>query len=68
MWGGGSSSAPEASQDAGNNVGATSQNSQNDNWGQARCDGDVKQFTKCMDDYKGNMDICGWYLTQLKEW
>lgn len=35
-------------------------------WGQANCEADVKQFTKCMDDNKGNLDICGWYLSQLK--
>jgi coiled-coil-helix-coiled-coil-helix domain-containing protein 2 len=30
------------------------------------CDADAKAFTKCMDDYKGDMTACSWYLEQLK--
>jgi coiled-coil-helix-coiled-coil-helix domain-containing protein 2 len=30
------------------------------------CDADAKAFTKCMDDYKGDMTACSWYLDQLK--
>ena len=30
------------------------------------CDADSKAFTKCMDDYKGDMTVCSWYLEQLK--
>ncbi|RPB19495.1 hypothetical protein L211DRAFT_842569 [Terfezia boudieri ATCC MYA-4762] len=30
------------------------------------CEADAKSFTKCMDDYKGDMTVCGWYLEQLK--
>jgi len=30
------------------------------------CDADAKAFTKCMDDYKGDMTVCGWYFDQLK--
>jgi hypothetical protein len=29
------------------------------------CAGAAKQFTKCMDDQGGNMQICNWYLEQL---
>ena len=30
------------------------------------CDADAKAFTMCMDDYKGDMTACSWYLDQLK--
>ena len=30
------------------------------------CDADAKAFTRCMDDYKGDMTVCSWYLDQLK--
>ena len=30
------------------------------------CAGDVKNFTKCMDENQGNLTICGWYFDQLK--
>lgn len=30
------------------------------------CDADAKAFTRCMDDYKGDMTACSWYLEQLK--
>ena len=41
--------------------------SQSRGYGQeAPCAGDVKNFTKCMDENNGNMTICGWYLDQLK--
>lgn len=30
------------------------------------CDADAKAFTRCMDDYKGDMAACSWYLEQLK--
>lgn len=29
------------------------------------CAGAATQFTKCMDDHSGNMQICNWYLEQL---
>ncbi|ANB13206.1 Mix17p [Sugiyamaella lignohabitans] len=30
------------------------------------CDIDARNFTKCLDDNGGNMQICDWYLQQLK--
>jgi hypothetical protein len=30
------------------------------------CAGAAESFTKCMDDNNGNMQICNWYLEQLK--
>ncbi|KAH8882679.1 hypothetical protein GQ53DRAFT_700533 [Thozetella sp. PMI_491] len=38
---------------------------QQNNWGN-NCQGATKQFTQCMDENGGNMNICGWYLDQLK--
>ncbi|KAG8534254.1 uncharacterized protein KY384_001098 [Bacidia gigantensis] len=34
-------------------------------YGPRSCDADAKQFTKCLDEQSGNMQICGWYLEQL---
>ena len=58
MFGGGSS-APTAAD------GAAAGNS-NSNTRVGSCDADAKAFTKCMDDYKGDMTACSWYLDQLK--
>ncbi|KAI2632806.1 hypothetical protein GGS21DRAFT_521425 [Xylaria nigripes] len=33
---------------------------------QNNCAGAAENFTKCMDDNNGNMQICNWYLEQLK--
>lgn len=30
------------------------------------CEVDARAFTKCLDDNSGNMQICDWYLQQLK--
>ncbi|KAF4124791.1 CHCH domain protein [Geosmithia morbida] len=30
------------------------------------CQGAATQFTQCMDEHGGNMQICNWYLEQLK--
>ncbi|KAK3906591.1 Sas10/Utp3/C1D family-domain-containing protein [Staphylotrichum tortipilum] len=60
LWGGSSSSAPEAAAPV---QAQAAQN--NSSWGN-NCAGATEQFTKCMDDHSGNMQICGWYLEQLK--
>ncbi|MCJ1370271.1 hypothetical protein MMC20_001483 [Loxospora ochrophaea] len=62
FFGGGSSQAVEPADANGNNTLA-----QQDQQSMSRtCDGDAKTFTKCMDEHGGNMQICGWYLEQLK--
>ncbi|KLO84497.1 small unique nuclear receptor co-repressor [Fusarium fujikuroi] len=33
---------------------------------QNNCAGVAQNFTKCMDENNGNMQICNWYLEQLK--
>ncbi|KAI9703265.1 MAG: hypothetical protein M1836_007831 [Candelina mexicana] len=66
LFGGGSSAPAEAQ---GNNMAASpsdNANYQSNSWGAGNCDADVKQFTQCMDQNQGNMQICGWYLDQLK--
>ena len=35
-------------------------------WGAPSCEADARQFTRCLDEHGGNMQICGWYLEQLK--
>jgi hypothetical protein len=62
---GGGSSTPAAEPAQDNSVAAQGDSAQNSNWGARSCDVDAKQFTKCMDDNQGNMQICSWYLEQL---
>ncbi len=66
MFGGGSTQAAEQQADD-NAVGnqANSESYQNNTWGPRSCEVDAKQFTKCLDENQGNMQICGWYLEQL---
>ncbi|KAL8772040.1 MAG: hypothetical protein Q9209_002706 [Squamulea sp. 1 TL-2023] len=68
FFGGGSSSAAAESQQADNGMAAQANDSgyQNDSWGARSCETDAKNFTKCLDENGGNMQICGWYLDQLK--
>ncbi|GAB0138329.1 hypothetical protein EsDP_00006565 [Epichloe bromicola] len=59
LFGGGSSeAAPQPVQ-------AQAQQPQQQQWGN-NCQAATQQFTKCMDDNGGNMQICNWYLEQLK--
>ena len=44
---------------------AQQQNQQQQQWGN-NCAGATQNFTKYMDDHQGNMQICNWYLEQLK--
>jgi hypothetical protein len=40
---------------------------QDNQWGAAgNCQGAAQTFTKCLDENDGNMQICNWYLEQLK--
>ncbi|KAI1392561.1 uncharacterized protein F4822DRAFT_391397 [Hypoxylon trugodes] len=60
FFGGGSSAPAEAAPQQVN-----TQDQQQNQWGN-NCQGATQNFTKCMDDHSGNMQICGWYLEQLK--
>ncbi|KAL9047137.1 MAG: hypothetical protein Q9206_006891, partial [Seirophora lacunosa] len=67
LFGGGSGSAAEPQ--AADNSMATQRSdagNQSNKWGQDSCETDVKSFTKCLEENGGNMQICGWYLDQLK--
>ena len=57
MFGGGA--APPAEQQQTN---AAQTQNQGEQW---NCSSAATQFTKCMDDHSGNMQICNWYLEQL---
>ncbi|KAL2166591.1 hypothetical protein VTG60DRAFT_2486 [Thermothelomyces hinnuleus] len=60
LFGGGSSSEPAQTTQA-----QAAPQTNNSTWGN-NCAGATEQFTKCMDEHGGNMQICGWYLEQLK--
>lgn len=68
FFGGGSSSAPAEAQQAdmapATNAYGDAQTTGSE-WGARNCEVDAKQFTKCLDENGGNMQICGWYLDQL---
>ncbi|KAK0749574.1 hypothetical protein B0T18DRAFT_437066 [Schizothecium vesticola] len=59
---GGSSALEDAAPAA---VATQDSNNNNSSWGN-NCVGATQNFTKCMDEHSGNMNICGWYLEQLK--
>jgi hypothetical protein len=62
FFGGGSSTPAEQSDNA---VATQGQSQEQNSWGPRSCEVDAKQFTKCLDENQGNMQICSWYLEQL---
>lgn len=40
-------------------------NATQSSWENPACETDVRNFRRCMDENKGDMTICGWYLDQL---
>ncbi|KUL83903.1 hypothetical protein ZTR_06832 [Talaromyces verruculosus] len=69
-WFSGGSSAPAEQQAApsqamDSGLYATNTSSQSA-WENPACATDAQNFRKCMDDNKGDLTICGWYLDQLK--
>jgi hypothetical protein len=63
FFGGGSSAPAEASPQAVQSQAAPAQQS---SWGNNNCAGATQNFTQCMDEHNGNMQVCNWYLEQLK--
>jgi len=62
---GGSSAAPaEAQTQAAANP--DTMYSQSTSTSGAACEGQITQFRTCMDQNQGSLNICGWYLDQLK--
>jgi coiled-coil-helix-coiled-coil-helix domain-containing protein 2 len=65
MFGGGSSYAPAEQQAQQTQVDtAVAQPSAYEQTG--ACQTDAKNFRSCMDQNRGDLTICGWYLDQLK--
>ena len=64
MFGGSSSSAPAEAAPQQQQVAAYQQQQTQE---QAKhCDADARSFTRCLEDNNGNMQICDYYLQQLK--
>ncbi|KAK9451674.1 uncharacterized protein V1518DRAFT_409216 [Limtongia smithiae] len=63
LFGGSSSSAPVEQQAVA--PAATQSSFAPEEQGRS-CEVDARNFTKCLDENNGNMQICGWYLQQLK--
>ncbi|EMG45754.1 MIX17 Mitochondrial intermembrane space cysteine motif-containing protein MIX17 [Candida maltosa Xu316] len=64
MFGGSSSSAPAEAAPQQQQVAAYQQQQTQE---QAKhCDADARNFTRCLEDNSGNMQICDYYLQQLK--
>lgn len=40
-------------------------NAANTSYENSPCATDIRNFRQCMDDHRGDMSICGWYLDQL---
>lgn len=65
FFGGGSSEAAPAPQD--NQLQSAAPAQQQSQWAaNNNCQGAAQTFTKCMDEHNGDMQICNWYLEQLK--
>lgn len=66
---GGGSSAPQAEAAPAQPVAQTAdgQTALNTNYQPPKvCETDVNNFRRCMDENRGDLTICGWYLDQLK--
>lgn len=52
-----------------NGAGLSNYNSESSDSGfrqSSSCEVDARNFTRCLDENNGNMQICDWYLQQLK--
>ncbi|KAI9674037.1 MAG: hypothetical protein M1829_003880 [Trizodia sp. TS-e1964] len=68
FFGGGSGAAAPAEpvQSAAANTYGDGGAAEGNDWGVRNCEADAREFTKCLGDNQGNMQICSWYLEQLK--
>lgn len=68
-WGSSSHAAPaEQAAPAQNQAmdnGLWSGNATQQSWENPACETDIRNFRRCMDENKGDMSICGWYMDQL---
>lgn len=65
MFGGSSSSAPAEAPAQAVAAAAPAQSTYQSEAARA-CEVDARNFTRCLDENNGNMQICDWYLQQLK--
>lgn len=65
LFGGGGSAQPAAAEAPPAQPQVQAQSNSYGDQSNVSCEADAKSFTKCMDDYKGDMSVCGWYLEQL---
>ena len=65
-WFGGSSSAPAEPAQQAVAPAAPAQSTYNSSETGRACEVDARNFTRCLDENNGNMQICDWYLQQLK--
>jgi len=63
---GGSSSAPAEPAQQAVAPAAPAQSTYNSSETGRACEVDARNFTRCLDENNGNMQICDWYLQQLK--
>jgi hypothetical protein len=66
LFSGGSSTPAETQQAPPQTQSMNNSLYQSNAWANPACETDVHNFRKCMDDNKGDLSICGWYLDQLK--
>lgn len=68
-WGSSSHAAPaEQAAPAQNQAmdnGLWQSNATQQSWETPACETDIRNFRRCMDENKGDMSICGWYMDQL---
>jgi hypothetical protein len=68
-WGSSSHAAPaEQAAPAQNQAmdnGLWQSNATQQSWENPACETDIRNFRRCMDENKGDMSICGWYMDQL---
>ena len=64
FFGGGGSAPAEAQQQQVAAQGYDGQQMQQQ--GAGACEVDIRNFTTCMNENRGDMNICGWYMEQLK--
>jgi hypothetical protein len=64
--GGSSSSEPAAQQSASTDFAQQHQQTAYSTQSSGACQTQIGDFRKCMDENQGSLNICGWYLDQLK--
>lgn len=66
LFGNSSSNTPSETQQAVAPAPVSPQNTTYTSESNKACEVDARNFTRCLDENNGNMQICDWYLQQLK--